>query len=283
MSRLVRSALTSLVLFTAYFGVARADLELPRPSPLARVSLTLGLTDVTVEYSSPAAKGRKIFGALVPFDKIWRTGANMATKITFSKDVIVGDKPVAAGSYSLYTIPGAASWTVIVNKVAVQLGTTYKQPEDVARFEVKPKIAPMRERFTCLFSDYTEGAASLDLEWDKLRVSIPIKAKTDEQVMANIKAMNDGAWRPYVNAARYLLDNKRDANQALELVEKSLALHEDWLNLWVKAALLAQEGKYKDAYPLAQKAQALGEKLAEGQFFLAPDVKKALAEWKTKT
>lgn len=263
-------------------GVAHADLELPRASPAAKVGVTIGLTDVLVEYSSPEVKGRKIWGGLVPYDKVWRTGANMATKITFSKDVTVGDKPVPAGSYGLFTIPGVTSWTVILSKTWNVTGNAYKAGDDVARFDAKPKVAPMREHLTFLFNEFSDKAATLDLEWEKLRVSLPIKAKTDEQVAANIKAMDDGTWRPYANAARYLLDGKKEPERAMELIDKSLAMKEEWLNLYVKAALLAQKGKYKDAYPIMQKAQTLGEKAGEG-FYLAPEVKKALAEWKTKS
>jgi hypothetical protein len=277
MSRTLVLTLSTLSLLSA---TAHAELELPRPSPNAKVMLTVGLTDVTVDYSSPAVKARKIWGGLVPYGKLWRTGANQATKITFSKDVIVGDKPIPAGTYGLYTIPTATTWTVGLSKAYNHGGQTYQPADDVARFEVKPKLAPMRERMTFLFSDYNENTASLDLEWEKLRVSIPIKAKTEEQVAAGIKNMTEGAWRPYAMAARYLLEQKKDTDQALELVDKSIAIKEEWLNVWVKAALLAQKGKYKEAYPLAEKAQALGVK--SEQFFLATDVKKALTDWKGK-
>jgi hypothetical protein len=276
----MRISLVALFL-SLFSGSSRADLELPRPSPNARVALTIGLTEVTVEYSSPAVKGRKIWGGLVPYDKPWRTGANAATKITFGKDVTVADKPVAAGTYGLYTIPGASTWTVALNKVSTGNGMAFKAADDVVRFEAKPKATPMRERMTFLFNDYGETAASLDLEWDKLRVSIPIKAKTEEQVAANIKNMTDNAWRPYASAARYLEEAHKDTDHALELVDKSLAIKEDWFNVWIKASLLAQKGRYKDAYPLAEKAQALGQK-AEN-FFAAPEVKKALVEWKGKS
>jgi hypothetical protein len=277
-----RSALLvcSIAVASLSSAAARADLELPRPSPAARTSVTVGLTEVTVEYSSPAMKGRKIWGGLVPYGQVWRTGANAATKLTVSRDITIGDKPLAAGTYALYTIPNATSWTIVLNKGVNQSGLAYKQEEDVLRFEAKPHPSPMRERMTFLFSDYSDSVASLDLEWDKLRVSVPIKAKTEEQVAANIKAMTSNAWRPYANAARYLLESKKNPDQALELVEQSLAIKEEWLNVWIKAALLAQKGRYKEAYPLAERAQALGQK-AE-QFFLAPEVKKALTDWKAK-
>ena len=184
-------------------GSAEAQqLELPRPSPTAKVSQMVGLTEISVDYSSPAAKGRKVFGGLVPFGQLWRTGANAATKITFSKDVTIEDKPVPAGTYALFSIPTATGWTLILNKNPNQGGTEqYKQDLDLARFSVKAQASAMRERLTFLFSNTTDSTTSLDLEWEKVRVSLPIKAGTDAQVAANIKGLETGAWRPWNSAA----------------------------------------------------------------------------------
>lgn len=281
---MIRSASLVLGLFLALAAstASAQQLELPRQSPLARAGISIGLTDVSIEYSSPAVKARKIWGGLVPYGKPWRTGANNATKITFSKDVTVGDKAVPAGTYGLYTIPTATSWTVVLSKAYTGNGQTWKPEDDLVRVEVKPKPAPMRERLTFLFSDYTDDVANLDLEWEKLRVTLPIMAKTWEQVTTNIKNMTDNAWRPYANAARYLLDAKKEPERAMELIDESIAVKEDWYNVWIKAQLLAQKGKYKEAYPLAEKAQALGEKGPPEAFFYSADVKKALADWKGK-
>jgi hypothetical protein len=262
-------------------GAAHAQqLELPRPSPLAKVSQVVGLTEVAIEYSSPAVKGRKVVGGILPLNQLWRTGANGATKVTFGKDVTVEGSPVPAGTYALFTIPGQASWTVILNKNPNQGGTgQYKQELDQLRFQVKPVPSAHRERLTFLFNDTTETATSLSIEWDKFRLPISIKAATDAQVTAGIKNMEDNSWRPYNNAARYLLESKKDPDHAMALVERSLSLHEDWLNTWTKAQLLAARGKPAEACPLAQKAKALGDKTPDG-FFFAEDVKKALADWK---
>ena len=159
---------------------AFAQPELPRPSPSAKVSQVIGLTEITVDYSSPTAKGRTIWGGVVPYDQMWRTGANQATKITFSRDVTFGGKAVPAGTYALFTIPTKGAWTVILNKKADQTGTgrDYHADMDLVRFQIHPKAAPHRERLTFLFSDFTDDQGSLDLEWDKLRLSIPIKVAT---------------------------------------------------------------------------------------------------------
>jgi DUF2911 family protein len=260
---------------------AAQQLDLPRPSPLGKVTQTVGLTDISVEYSSPAVKGRAIWGGLVPYDDLWRTGANAATKITFSKDVSVDGKPVPAGTYALFTIPGKTAWTVILNKNPNQGGTReYKKELDQLRFQARPTAIPHRERLTFVIADFTEQSAAIDLEWEKLRVSIPVKLATDDQAAANIKAMAENTWRPYNSAARYLLETKKDYDGGLALVEKSLSLKEDWLNVWTKAQLLAAKGRFKDALPIAEKAKALGDKA--DFFFFSDEVKKALSEWKGK-
>ncbi|HEY5282653.1 MAG TPA: DUF2911 domain-containing protein [Polyangia bacterium] len=261
---------------------ASAQLDLPRPSPSAKVTQVIGLTEVTVDYSSPAVKGRPIWGALVPYDQMWRTGANTATKITFSRDVTFGDKAVPAGTYALFTIPTKGAWTVILNKKPDQSGTgrDYKPDLDLVRFQVHAKPAPHRERLTFLFSDFTDDKGLLDLEWDKLRVSIPIKVNTEEQALANISKGIDGAWRTYANAARYVAETKKDYDTGLKYIDQSLSLKEDWFNLWIKATLLAGKGKGKDAIALGEKAYQLGQK--SDFFFLEPEIKKTLAEWKKK-
>jgi hypothetical protein len=264
-------------------GRASADLDLPRPSPFAKVSQDVGLTTITVDYSSPGVKGRKIWGGLVPYGQMWRTGANTATKVTFSKDVTFAGKPVPAGTYALFTIPTATDWTVILNKKPDQPGTAtgYKAEDDLLRVTLRPKAAPFRERLAFLVTDFTDDKAQLALEWEKLRLAIPIEVGTAKQALANISATLDNAWRPYANAARYLLDTKQDYDTGLKYVDQSIAMKEDWYNVWIKAQLLAAKGKFKEAYPLAEKASTMGTK--SGNFFLEADVKKALTDWKKKS
>ena len=178
---LISTAIAGSMLVLGIAPTQAQELKL-RPSPSAKVSQQVGTTMITVEYFSPAVKKRKIWGELVPEGKVWRTGANASSKITFSKDVTIGGKTVPAGSYSLLTIPTAKSWTVMVNK-NTGIGANvdaYKQEEDVARLTVAPKSIPSRERFTFIFSDVTDDAATLDLEWEKVRVSIPIKVEAEK-------------------------------------------------------------------------------------------------------
>jgi hypothetical protein len=246
------------------------------------MSQTIGLTEISVEYSSPGVKGRKIWGGLLPYGEIWRAGANAATKVTFSKDVTVAGTPVAAGSYAFLAIPGEREWTLILSKdFNATNSATYKKEMDVARAQVQPKSIPNRERLAYLVSDFNEDAASLDLEWEKVRVSLPIKVDTEKQALANIKNVTDNGWVPYNSAARYMLETKKDYDAGLKLVDTSIALKEDWFNDWTKAQLLEAKGRHKEAYTYAEKARQLGEKTPD-RFFAANDVKKAVAEWKGK-
>lgn len=268
-------------LLIAAFAVPAAaqQIDLPRPSPAAKVSQTVGLTEVSVDYSSPAARGRAIFGGVVPFGEVWRTGANSATKIAFSKDVQIGGKTVPAGAYALFTLPEKDRWTFILNKDADQFGAfSYKEGQDLLRVEVRPEAAPMRERMAFIFSDTTEDGTRLDLEWERTRASLPIRMATAEQVAASISALERGGWRQWNDAAVYLL-SKKDYEGGLRLVDASLRLREEWRNAWTKAQLLAGQGKQREARAMAERAQQLGAK-DPGSFFAADNVSKALREWK---
>jgi hypothetical protein len=258
------------------------QLQLPAKSPAATLKQTVGLTDITIEYSSPAVKGRKIWGALVPYNEVWRTGANAATKFTFSKDVEIEGTQVPAGTYAFFAIPTAKEWTLILNKEANQGGAFgYKKEQDLLRLNVKPAAIPARERLAYLVSNFTDDTASIDLEWEKVKISLPVKLKTKEQALANIQTATDNAWSPMTSAARYLLDQKMYP-EAMTKIDASIAQKETWLNTWVKAQIFAGQNKFKDAYPLAQKAKELGDKEGKDKFFFADDVNKALAEWKNK-
>jgi hypothetical protein len=264
-------------------GSARAQqLEVPRPSPTAKLTQTVGVTDITVEYSSPGVKNRKIWGAVVPYNEVWRTGANAATKMTFSRDVSIGDTKVAAGSYAFFAIPTATKWTLILSKEANQSGAfAYKKEQDLLRLDVRPQVIAPRERLAYLVSNFSETAAQIDLEWEKVRVSLPVKLNTGEQVATSIKNLESNGWGPWTSAARYELD-KKNYDDGLRLVEKSIGIKETWLNNFTKAQLLAGRGNTKDAYTLALKAKQMGE--AEGQgFFLKDAVETALKAWRPKS
>lgn len=255
--------------------------ELPQASPSARVEQQVGVNKFSVTYSSPGVKGRPIWGELVPYGELWRTGANAATQLEAAKDFSIGGTKVPAGTYALYTIPGKTTWTVILNKNPNAGGTRgYDEKNDVARITVTPAQSPARERLTFLFAETTDDATRLDLEWDTLRVSVPITVDTKAQATANIdKALGD-AWRPHFASARYLLDSGGDLNQALGYIDTSIAIKPTWWNNWVRAQILAKQGKKVDAVAAAEKAQALGKGDEVYEGFFKDQVGKSIAEWK---
>lgn len=253
----------------------------PTPSPKARTDQTVGITDFSIEYSSPGVKGRKIWGALVPFDKPWRAGANAATKLTASRDFSFGDKKVPAGSYSLYTIPGQATWTFYLSTDMGVAQFARDEKKDVASVQVKPTTMPaLRERLVYIFSDTTDTSTNLDLEWEKLRLRIPIKVDTSTMVNAEITKALDDAWRPHFTAARYLLDANGDLGKALEYVNTSISIKPTWWNYWVKALILGKTGKKADAVAAAEQAKTLGKDDDTFKAVFAPQVEAAIKGWK---
>ena len=236
---------------------AWGQLQTPLPSPNATVSQTIGVTKVEVVYSRPHVKGptrkeeRVIWGALVPYDKVWRTGANAVTKITFDGDVTVEGQKLAAGSYGLFTIPGKTEWTVIFNKQSTGGPADYSADKDVLRVKVKPEATEMRELFTIVFPQVTSELRGPRPRWEKLAVLRELGVDTNAQFLANAKDAVAKAkpddWRTPLTAARYLYDNKYAPADAAAFLDKSLSVKETFANLSMKADVLADEGKKKEA------------------------------------
>lgn len=276
-----KSCLLSFALALVAAPAIAQQFEVPRPSPNAKVSQTVGLTEITVEYSSPGVHQRQVWGGLLPWGELWRAGANTATKVTFGKDVSVGTTPVPAGTYSLFVIPQQQGpWTVILNKDFNQAGTaSYKKELDLLRLDVKPVEIPLRERLAYEIIDFSADNATLAMEWEKVRLPIPVKLDTDGQIAASLKNFEENTWGPYNQMAGYQLNVKKDYDAGLTYADKSLKIRETWQNVWTKSQLLAAKGKYKDAVALIQKAQKLGDKAPP---FFAQETGKQLAEWKKK-
>jgi Protein of unknown function (DUF2911) len=271
------------VFLSASAPKAAALVDLPRAVPEAKLTQQVGLTEISVEYDCPAVKGRKIWGAVVPFGAIWTIGANPAARIKFSKDVTLGEQAVPAGTYWLLALPTKSTWTVVLNKSAEPITSArdYKPELDVARMKVSPKASAPHERLMFSFSDLTDDHASLDLEWESLRVPIPIQVNTTQQMLSSINGL-DETWRSFANAARYMLETKRDYDAGLKYIDQALALREDWYCLWVKGALLAAKGDFGAAHDWAEKARELSERVGNGAA-LAPELAKAIAEWGRKS
>lgn len=279
-----------LAAFAVVAAPALGQLATPLPSPNATVSQTIGVTKVEVVYSRPHVKGptrkeeRVIWGGLVPYDKVWRTGANAVTKITFDGDVMVEGQKLAAGAYGLYTIPGKTEWTIIFNTVSTG-NPDYVAEKDALRVKVKPVLAEMKELFTIGFPAVTSEGATLALTWEKLRVPVTIAVDTKARFLANAKDAVAKAkaddWQTPLVAARYLYDNKYALDDAGKWLDRSIATKATFGNLSTKANALAAEGKTKDAVATAEKALAAG-KAAEQK--PSPEavqaLEKKIAEWK---
>ena len=187
-----------------------------------------------------------------------------------------------AGTYALYTIPGKSDeWVVVLNSNATAAGTRgYDEKKNVARVSVKPAAVPMRERLTYLFADTTDDSSRLDLEWEKVRVSVPITVDTRAAATANIDAALAEAWRPHFSSARYLFESGGDLGTALGYADTSIAIKATWSNNWVKAQILAKQGKRSDAVAAAERTQQLGRDDAVYKEFFQTQVTNAIAEWK---
>lgn len=268
----------ALLLAPLFASAVQAELELPKPSPHAEVSQRVGVTDIDVEYSSPAVRGRTIWGELVPYDEMWRTGANACTEIEFSTDVMFAGEKVKEGEYCLFTVPGKKSWQVILNSNTDLWGANnYSKDDEVLRVELTPITLDKSERMQFRFVDFDDSSATLVLHWDTLGLEIPIAIETEELALANIESLEDGSWKEYADAAEYLKKQGKQA-KAMEYIEKSIAKSETWYNTWLKATLVAEKGDNAQALSLAEKSKSMGD---DSDFFAfyAPSIDEAIAKW----
>ncbi len=246
----------STFLICTVAAIASAQVKVPAPSPTQTIKQDFGLSAIELIYSRPAMKGRKIFGDLVPWNKVWRTGANNATRLKFTDDVMIGGKALKAGEYALYTVPGDKEWEIIINKGSANWGTNYKQEDDVFRIKAMPmKLTETVENFTMQFANVKPTSTDLHIMWDKTAVAIPITTDIDKKIMAQIdNAMNKDS-RPYFQSAMYYMENGKDMNQSLQWFDK--AIEQNPKGYWIyhqKANALAKMGKKAEAKSIAQKS-----------------------------
>jgi hypothetical protein len=238
------------------------QLKTPQPSSTQTLKQEFGLGSIELSYSRPNMKGRKIFGDLVPFDKVWRTGANNATTLTFTDEVTIGGTKVPAGKYGLLTIPSANEWTVIISKQTdVTSPSAYKQEMDVVRVKTKPMTLPFSfETFGISFENIKDNSCDLMMAWDKTLVSLPITTDVDGKVMKQIETIMKGDSRPYFAAAAYYANNGKDLNQAIVWYDK--AIEQNPKAFWVyyqKASALAKLGKKAEAMTTSAKSMELAK------------------------
>ncbi|MCK8495743.1 DUF2911 domain-containing protein [Spirosoma sp. RP8] len=271
MKRLNRLSVAFAILLAIYSGsAAQAQLKIPAASPAQTTKQSFALGEITLEYSRPATKGRSIFGDLVPYDKVWRTGANATTKITFSSDVKLEGKEVKAGTYGLFTIPGKNSWQVMLSK-DLNLGANvgnYKQENEVVRVTVKPTtLANKVETFTINIADIMPSSAVLEIMWDKTRVPVTITADIDQTIMKNIEASLASEKPAYFEAASYYYENNRDLKQALNWVTK--ATEQNPKAFWVmllKARIELKMNEKANAIASAEKTAALAKEAQNADY-----------------
>jgi hypothetical protein len=256
----IRFLFTALVIFTA--TMAEAQLTIPAPSPNQTIEQQFATSKVELNYSRPGVKGRKIFGDLVPFDKVWRTGANGATTIYFGEEVKINNVMLAKGKYGILTIPGKKEWVIIISKdTTVTSPEDYKKENDVVRISVKPAALPkVVETFTIEVSDIKANECQVQIKWEKTQVSFNVSADIDKKIMAQIDEAMKGEKKPYYQAARYYFENDKDMNKALEWVKEAAKANVDafWIT-HLQAKIELKLKKYDEAIATAtaskEKAQ----------------------------
>ncbi len=267
-------------------SIGFAQIDTPAPSPSQKIEQMVGLTNVTLEYSRPSMKGRKIFGDLVPYDKMWRTGANANTKITFGNDVKIGGSEVKAGTYAVFTKPGVQSWEVYFYADANNWGTPQNWDEANVAAKVKAQSQPMPmsvESFTMSFDDVKSDSANLGMMWENVYVAVPISFMTDKMVTASIeKVMSGPSANDYFNAAVYYLSADKDINKAKTWIDKAIAMS-DSPAFWYyrqQSLIYAKSGDKKGAIAAAQKSLELATAAGNDDYVALN--KKSLAEWGVK-
>ena len=260
-----------------------AQVKLPRASQMSALTQTIGVTDVTIKNSRPGVKGREIWGKLVPYDQVWRTGANEATTISFTDTVnIIGGDNVShmlpAGSYGVATIPSKDKWIIIFHKKPDMEGASgYTQDDDALRITVTPTAGEHQEWMRFSIEDLKENSGKVVFAWEKLQVSFTIETPTHDLVMRSARKTitNQSSQQ----AANYLLGKKTELDQAMTWIDLSISINETYGNLRVKAQLLEATGKKNDAIKVMEKAITLGAKMADPPFDFE-QMKEKLAEWK---
>ena len=249
----------SLILLTNNATTYAQGAQIPRASPKASISQTIGVTDISITYCRPSVRERKIFGNLVPYDKVWRAGANEATTISFNYPVIIGEKVVSPGKYALFMIPRSDKWTVILNKEWNQWGAyNYDSGMDVLRLDLLPQNSVHTELCTYTFSEVTKHEGILSMTWENSKIDILLKTDTYENTLADIERATSAAqdyWYSYSAAAQYHYYEHQNAEKALEYINVAIALSAPNPAPWMlKSQILASEHKYQAAIDMAEIA-----------------------------
>lgn len=277
-------------LFTSTLVISAHCQELPKLSSKARISQRVGLTDLSISYSRPSKRNREIFGDLVPNDKVWRAGANEATLFRTSSDILIGNEKLAKGTYALFIVPTSADeWKVMFNSDTTLRGTANLNEENniITISGTISKTSSVTETLEYRFLNVTMSTAELALDWDVLRMTVPISADPTKQVKENIKealkeAEREDKWLIYRNAASYARDVEW-TEDGLEWISKSIEMKDNWYSQWIYASLLAQSNDIKTATKAGIKAIELGKaEFKDKPFPYESRIENDINEWNGK-
>jgi hypothetical protein len=258
----MKKLLLPIIAVSCFSFAGTAQVRMPAPSTTQTVKQEFGIGSIELTYSRPSAKGRKIFGELVPYNKLWRTGANAATKIVLTEPLEIGGKRIDTGSYVLYTIPGIDSWDIVFNKGLKNWGTDgYKESEDVARIRVAPmKMKEKMETFTIAFANIKPESCEMHIMWEKTDVGISVKADFRDKVRAQIEAAMQTDKKPYWQAAQFYNEYDTNLPKALENVTKAIGENEKAYWMWIYKAKIQKElGDKEGALASSKKSMELAK------------------------
>lgn len=287
----MKSAFT-IAFFTSFISVslwAQQKLVLPVPSPSATLIQQVGLTEVKVEYSRPSAKGRQIFGGLVPYDQLWRTGANNAPILKIEDDILLQGQMLTKGTYALLTILQVnEEWMLIISKDTAIGGVEYfREEQELFRIPVRaqPLETDYMESFQFSFENIRANGADLVLSWERTKVFITIEVDVQSKALNNIKSATrapaDNDWRIFASAANYLVDQKIEEPMATKYLSRSLDINKNYYNYYVQGKLHAWQGKYKEAVKSMQNALQAG-KSEENYKYYEDEIRKLTQVYRDK-
>lgn len=269
------------IVFLILFSVTifSQDFRTPRPSPDATVTQYFGVTKVSIDYGSPGVKGRSVWGELVPFGEVWRTGANEVTSITFSTTVKIGATELSAGTYGLHTVPGEKEWEVIFSKdTKIDAGSRFDKEKEVLRIKVSPASTSFTERLLFTISDMEENSAMINMMWEKVKVPFKVEAATAELTVSSAK--DAFKWNQLMAAATYCLENNYNLEEGFRWIQASSLINENYWNTRILAQYFEKMDKKKEAVSTLEKAIELGSKMSSPPFDFN-SMKELLIKWKS--
>ncbi len=261
-----------------------AQIQTPGASPTEEFKIRVGLTDIAVTYSRPGMKGRAIFGAdgLLPYGEFWRVGANAATKIEFSDEVTLGGKKIPAGAYTLLAKPGKTEWTVMAFPYESTNWQSYTEKEPAETWTIKPAMLnDVVETFRIDVNNIRDESADINLDWEKIRITLPLEVEVDSKVMAQIEqAMGGPTVSEYWAAANYLYSTNRDLDKALEYAQKVTAANPQYWTLRLESLLLGKMGEKDEAIKVAKKSLEMAKKAGDNAYIRMNEA--SIEEWSKK-